>query len=800
MPERMTMRTLPLSALEKMLKSVNKPGRYIGNEINMIRKDPQARNRTFFALVYPDLYDLGMANLSLKILYEILNRIEDVAAERAFLPDADMEREMRKRSIPLFTLENRVFLKDCAFIGFTIQSELTATNILHTLHLSGIPLLARHRKEHDPIVVGGGPALFNPEPYADFFDFFLLGDAEEVLPEVVAKRKDYPLKQAYLRAISSFPGIYVPAHWGAASGERKRFLLDQSRDAVQPATVKDLNRIPFPVKQTVPLINIPQNRAILEVARGCLNNCRFCQAGYFYRPLRERSPENVIDTAVAIIKSTGYQQMSLLSLSISNYDRLFEMLPKLNKALKQEKVNISLPSLRIDAFDPEILSSFKDIKKTGLTFALESMSPSVRAFLNKELDYPAFLEIIRKVVERKWRSMKIYLMYGFPFEHELEETIRGMNEFSSYVRELNPRVDITFHLTPFIPKPGTPLQWVKPIAPEKAKEFLGTIKRSVRFKNVSIKWHSIEMAHLETVMTRADRDFSSVLLIAWKQGARFDSWDDKFRYDIWKPLLESYAGRHPLNEDAVLPWDHIDFGFKKGFFKREYEKALSSIPTESCKDKGCYGCAVCGNRKAQNIIHRKQEAPEKPSPESSAAPDHALPFHVLEIFFTKLGLVKYLSHLDVIHIMEKALNISGLEIRRSFGFNPHKKVSFQAPLSLGFESECEVMAVQVMEIPDLENLKRRFNAWLPEGLKVISIVADPPRKMSQEFNKAEYEITLPFPHNLRMFFGPKPEAICSLRRLSLGRFLVVSEVTKNPVKAYGIPVDRISRVVKKRYL
>lgn len=794
------MRTIPLSTLEKMLRKVNKPGRYIGNEINMIRKDPHAQDRILFALVYPDLYDLGMANLSLKILYEVLNRLENVAAERAFLPDADMELEMRKRSIPLFTLENRVLLKDCGFVGFTIQSELTATNILHVLHLSQIPLFARHRGEKDPLVVGGGPALFNPEPYADFFDFFLLGDAEEMLPEVVAKRKDYTLKQDYLRAISDLPGIYVPAYWGGAPGERKKFLLDQARDAVQPATVKDLNKIPFPVKQTVPLLNIPQNRAILEVARGCLNNCRFCQAGYFYRPLRERSPDNVIETAVEIIKSTGYQQMSLLSLSISNYDRLFEMLPKLNKALEQERVNVSLPSLRIDAFDPEILASFKDIKKTGLTFALESMSPSVRSFLNKELDYPAFLEIIRKVVERRWRSMKIYLMYGFPFEHELEENIRGMNEFASFVRGLNPRVDITFHLTPFIPKPGTPLQWVKPIAPDKAKEFLGTIKRSVRFKNVSIKWHSIEMAHFETIMTRADRDFSGVIHSAWKQGARFDSWDDRFRYDIWKPLIEAYAVRHPLSEDGILPWDHIDFGFKKGFFKREYEKALASVPTESCKDKECYGCGACGSREADNIVHRKQDPSEAQVLPPATVPDHTLPFHVLEIFFTKLGLVKYLSHLDMIHIMEKALNISGLDIRRSFGYNPHKKVSFQAPLSLGFESECEVMTVQVMEVPELEKLKERFNAWLPEGMKVTSIVVDPTQKMFREFGKAEMEITLPFPYNLRMFFGKKPESVSSVRRLSLNRFSVVSEVTKNPVKAYGIPVDKIVRVVKKRYI
>ncbi len=802
------MRTLSLKTLESMLNHVNKPGRYIGNEINMIKKDLSEDDKILFALVYPDLYDLGMANLSLKILYEILNRMRNVAAERAFLPDADMERQILKKGLPLFTLENRIFLNDCDFIGFTIQSELTATNILHFLDLSHLHPLRKKRGQKDPVIIGGGPALINPEPYTDFFDLFLLGDAEEVLLDLLNSYTKEMKKEDYLRKISGIDGVYVPHHWKKSyritnqirSMEKTENIIDPQKKSVLPATVKDLNLVPFPEKQIVPLLNIPQNRAILEVARGCLNGCRFCQAGYFYRPLRERSPEKVIDTAVNIIKSTGYQQMSLLSLSISNYDKLFEMLPNLNKALEQEHVNISLPSLRIDAFDTDILSSFSEIKKTGLTFALESMSPAVRAFLNKDLDYPAFLEIIRKVVENKWRSMKIYLMYGFPFEHEMEENIRGMNEFSEFVRKLNPKVNITFHLTPFIPKPGTPLQWLKQLPVEKSKEFLTQVKRSVRYKNVSIKWHSVEMARFEAVMTKADRDFGKVIYEAWLKGARFDSWDDKFKYEIWEPLLDKYENSHSSDQESILPWDHIDFGFKKGFFKREYEKSIQSIPTKSCKDEDCYGCGVCGSRNAKNITYKKTgDSCWGAKPKGEPA-DHTIPFHVLEIFYTKLGLIRFLSHLDIVHIMEQALNISGLDVRRSFGFNPHKRIAFQSPLSLGFESECEIMTVQVMQVPELESLKEKFNHWLPKGLKVNKILVDPEKKISAEFTDSIFDISLPFPYNLRMMLKKKPEGIKAVKILSPWRFQVTCDINKNPIKAYGIPVNKISRVVKKGYV
>ena len=732
------------------LERVFKPGRYIGGEVNLIRKIPEGR--VLFGLVYPDLYDLGMANLSLKILYEVLSRMDFVAAERAFLPDLDMQKEMRKRRVPLWSLENRLLLRSFDFLGFTIQTELCATNILQTLSLSGLHPLRTKRGPRDPIVIGGGPTLSNPEPYSDFFDLFLIGDAENVLPEMMLQYRESRDRPDFFARVRGLEGIYIPSEWrktySVREGLRKIDAIEntvpQPARSVVTSVVQDLDTAVFPVNQIVPLLNIPQNRAVLEVSRGCLNNCRFCQAGYFYRPLRERSPETLERLAGELIRATGHSTISMLSLSISNYSNLTELIVGLNKKLRKDKVTLSLPSLRIDAFVMDTLGQYKDVKKTGLTFALESLSPRVRRFLNKDLDMDAFRGIVKSAVERKWKSVKIYLMWGFPVEDEVRENIQGMLDFADFIRTLGNQVNITFHLTPFIPKPGTPLQWLKQTPLEQLKADLLLMKREVRRKNVTLKWHDLNMAWFEAIVTKADRDLGAVIYEAWRKGAMFDAWDDKFKFDVWEPLLKEYEQTHRMEEKDILPWDHIGFGYKKGYFLSEYERSKDGLTSPDCRDDGCYDCGICTERKIRNIIHEKRSPPPDPEkttsdagmpagtgPEGTRRIDPLLPdapavkhtdqdpFSILELTFIKKGLMRYISHLDLIHLFEKVLNVSGLDLRMSFGFSPHRKMSFPFPLALGIESTGEILVVELWEKIDPREAVKRMNAFLPSDLAVI---------------------------------------------------------------------------------
>jgi radical SAM family uncharacterized protein len=717
---------VPEARLLACLERVFKPARYIGGEVNLVRKDPAGK--VLFGLVYPDLYDLGMANLSLKILYEILNRLDFVAAERAFLPDLDMQKEMRRRRVPLWSLENRLLLGSFDFLGFTIQTELCATNILQTLSLAGLDPLGRNRGPRDPIVVGGGPTLSNPEPYADFFDLFVIGDAETVLPGMMALYRKARTRAEFFDTIRGLAGVYIPGDWAKTVQVREGLRKIVSiRNTVRPdvrsvatSLVQDLDAAVFPVRQVVPLLNIPQDRAVLEVSRGCLNNCRFCQAGYFYRPLRERSPETLERLAAELIRATGHSTISMLSLSISNYSNLTELIVTLNRRLRKDKVTLSLPSLRIDAFVMDTLGQYKDVKKTGLTFALESMSPRVRRFLNKDLDMDNFREIVKKAVERKWKSVKIYLMWGFPVEGEVEENIRGMLEFADFIRTLGRPVNVSFHLTPFIPKPGTPLQWLTQVPLAKLKEDLALMKREVRRKNVSLKWHDLRMAWFEAVVTKADRDMGAVIHEAWKKGAMFDAWDEKFRFDLWKPLLEKYERTHRLEEKDMLPWDHIDFGYRKGFFLSEFGRSQKGEVTPDCRDDGCYACGVCTERKNSNVIHAKRPPAADTREEPAAKHTDQDPFFFLELTFVKQGLLRYISHLDLIHLFEKVLNVSGLDLRMSFGFSPHRKMSFPFPLALGIESTGEILVVEIWEKIDPREAVDRMNSFLPPELAIIN--------------------------------------------------------------------------------
>ena len=794
--------------LRACLDSVFKPGRYIGAEINTIRKDPSGK--VLFGLVYPDLYDLGMANLSLMILYDLLNRLDFVSAERAFLPDLDMQKEMKKRGLTLWSLENRLPLGAFDFIGFTIQSELCATNILQTLHLAGLNPLKRLRKTSDPIVIAGGPTLSNPEPYSDFIDLFLIGDAETVLPEVMRRYKEARNRREFFDKIREMDGIYIPSDWRKTCVVRKGVkkisgivnIRRPGAGAVKTSLVQDLDSAVFPTRQIVPLLNIPQNRAVLEVSRGCLNNCRFCQAGYFYRPLRERSLETLERLAVDLVKNTGHSTISMLSLSISNYSNLTALIADLSEKFREQKVTLSLPSLRIDAFGIETLGQYKDVKKTGLTFALESMSPAVRRFLNKDLDMDAFRAIVKAAVENRWKNVKIYLMWGFPVEGEVEENIRGMLDFADFIRSLGRNTHITFHVTPFIPKPATPLQWLEQARLEKLEQDLLLFKKNVRRKNVDLKWHDLRMARFEAVLTKADRDMGKVILAAWRSGAMFDAWDDRFKFDIWEPLLREYEAGHRWEVEDILPWSHIDFGYRKDFFRCEYERSIKGLSTDSCREGDCYDCGVCTGRGAKNVVHEKK-APSGSLPgDSPKKYTDQDPFYVVELKFLKKGLMKFISHLDLIHLFEKALNVSGLNIRTSFGFSPHKKMSFPFPLALGIESVEEILVVELREKTDLTAAAARMNAFLPADLAVTAANFVENRKYLLAAAYSEYEAEISFVKPWEAAGIRSNRYVAGFSRKKRGWLLRLA-IDKNLYKVFeenGIKRNRIRNVVKTKII
>ena len=691
-------KTLNENLFTFLLDRVLKPGRYIGNEINSIKKSLDTQIK--FCLVYPDLYEVGMANLAIKILYEVLNRLPFVAAERSFLPDIDMQNLLLKKKIPLFSLENRLFLNTFDFIGITIQTELTATNILQILKLSKIPVLRKNRREKDPIIIGGGPCMANPEPFTDFFDLFVIGDGEKILPEIMSfysaskDSKNYN-KKDFIKSISELKGIYVP--W--------------IQKPVYPAVVEDLDSIPFPVSQIVTLIQIPQDRAYVEIARGCLNNCRFCQAGMFYRPLRERSVNKITELVRDIINQTGYSSISLLSLSISNYSNISELMKRLTESVKG--VSFSLPSLRIDSFGLNLLEYSRDAKKTGLTFAIESFSPKVQRFINKEIDINKFYEIIKEAINRKWKNIKIYLMYGFPFEEEVEENINGMNKLADFVKQLNSSVNITFHLTPFIPKAQTPLQYMQQQPRSVLKEKLEMIKKSVKKKNITLKWHNIDMAFVESVLATSGREGGKFILKAWKRKAQMDAWDDRFKKDVWLSVLKNIK----IEKREPLLFEHINMNFSKEWLKKEMDKAKKGELTPPCTVSSCSGCGACSGKLPYFSKKDSESLPLKDSGTPLHSPSDPY-FHLL-VRFIKRGYMKYLSHLDLVGIFEKALRRIGLPLRFTFGHNPRPKLVFGDPLALGIESNDEFFFTELWEKIDTDSIIKDLNSFLPEGLSVF---------------------------------------------------------------------------------
>ncbi len=599
--------------LERILPLVQKPGRYIGGELNSVEKDLSEVD-IHYAFCFPDTYEIGMSHLGIKILYGLINSREDAWCDRVFAPWTDMEEQMRQNDIPLYGLESGCPLSDFDFIGFTLQYEMCYTTCLNMLDLGGVPVLKKDRTGLKNIVVGGGPCVCNPEPLVDFFDIFLPGDGEEVTMELLDLYKTFKLKNGsredFLKAAAQIRGVYVPEFYEVTYHEDGTVAAVTAKngapETVTKAVVADLDEAYYPESFPVPYIDIVHNRAVEEIFRGCIRGCRFCQAGFTYRPIREKSPEVINRQAKCLCESTGYDELSLISLSTSDYTQIQPLLDEVCDWTAKQKINISLPSLRIDTFSDELVEKMKLIRKSGLTFAPEAGSQRLRDAINKNLTEEEILNTVRIAFAGGYETVKLYFMIGLPTE-TMEDIdaipelgVKIVDEFyNNPNRKKGHHLSVNVSASPFVPKPFTPFQWAAQASKEEILEKQERLHELAHGTRLHMNSHKADTIFLEAAFARGDRRLSEVIYKAWQKGCRLDSWEDCFRYDAWMEAfteagldIHFYANRE-RPYDEILPWDHLDYGIEKAFLIRENEKAKSSTTTPHCRMQ----CAGCGAAK-----------------------------------------------------------------------------------------------------------------------------------------------------------------------------------------------------------
>lgn len=609
------MRKLALS--DEILLKISQPARYIGGEVNMVKKDP-SKVAVRFAMCFPDVYEIGMSHLGIQILYDMFNRRDDVYCERVYSPWMDLDPIMREQKIPLFAVESQDPIKNFDFLGITIQYEMCYTNILQVLELSQIPLHAEDRTEEDPIVIGGGPCTYNPEPIAPFFDLFYMGEGEVVYFDLIDRYKEIKARggsrKEFLEQAAQIPGIYVPGFYDVTYKEDGTIEAMTPNNPHAPQTVSkqlvmDMSDTWYPEKPVVPYLRATQDRVVLEIMRGCIRGCRFCQAGMVYRPVRERSLEELKRLARTMLKSTGHEEISLSSLSSSDYTKLEGIVNFLIDEFDGKGVNVSLPSLRIDAFSLDVMSKVQDVKKSSLTFAPEAGSQRLRNVINKGLTEENILNGSAEAFKGGWNRVKLYFMLGLPTE--TVEDMQGIAELSEKVAEVyydtvpkeqrHGKVQVTASTSFFVPKPFTPFQWAPMCTKEQFLERASIVnhrmKEMLNKKSLRYNWHEADVTVLEGVLARGDRKVAAVIEEAYRKGAIYDSWSEYFNNDIWMKAFETcgvdidfYTTRE-RSLDEVFPWDFIDAGVTKDFLKREWANAQAETVTPNCRMR-CSGCGV----------------------------------------------------------------------------------------------------------------------------------------------------------------------------------------------------------------
>lgn len=597
---------------DDILLQVEKPARYVGNEINMVKKNPKDVD-VRFAFCFPDVYEVGMSYLGMQILYYFLNRRDDTYCERVYAPWTDMEELMRQNNIPLFALESQEAINKFDIVAFTLQYEMSYTNIINMLDLAGIPIWSKDRKENNPIICAGGSCAYNPEPLADIIDFFYIGEGEVLYDDIIqlykTNREAGGSREDFLEKLLDFDGIYVPKFYDVKykdSGEIESFKPNnpKAKSVIKKVIVSDLDKSFYPEKLLVPLIEIVHDRVILETFRGCIRGCRFCQAGMIYRPVREKSVDTLLEQAKTLVKASGHEEISLLSLSTNDYTCFETLADNLLNEFASKGINLSLPSLRIDAFSLELMSKIQSVRKSSVTFAPEAGTQRLRDVINKNLSEEEILNGCKLLFDGGWNRVKLYFMMGLPTE--TEEDLKAIGQLADKIvnkyfeipkEERKKPVTVVLSTSCFVPKPFTPFQWAAQDTADMFIQKQKVVKGSITRKQVQYNYHHANLSSLEGVMARGDRRIGKVIYQAWKNGCKFDAWNDLFSYQKWLEAFDItginptfYANRQ-RDLDEILPWDHISIGVTKEFLVREYQKALNAVVTPNCRQQ-CSGCGA----------------------------------------------------------------------------------------------------------------------------------------------------------------------------------------------------------------
>ncbi len=789
-------------SVHRVLRDVTRPARYAGGELNIIRKEHH--RRTTVCLAFPDVYDIGQSYIGFHILYHVLNGRDDIACERTFAPWPDMEQVMREHGLPLWSLESFTPLGRFDVVGFTLQYELHYTTVLNMLDLAGIPLDAADRTADHPLVVGGGTCAVNPEPMAQYFDAFLIGDGEEAFPEmldaIAAAKAEYLAKPDILKRLATIDGVYVPSLYLPITGPDGAFLGMQAAEGASPMVhsrvVTELKREYYPEKPLVPLAEVVHDRLAVEIMRGCPHGCRFCGAGMTYRPFRARPAEDILAQIKAAVDNTGFEDISFVSLSTTDYPGIDTLVSRVSAALAGRGVSLSLSSLRADTFSLSLARAASGGRKPTLTFALEAGTQRLRDVINKQLTEEQLFQTMVIALETGFSRIKLYLMVGLPTEtdEDVEATIELLNRLGRRMRDF-PGARLNVTVAPFSPKPHTPFQWEAQEPAAALEEKLARIRGGLRSRNVQISRTDPNLAMLEGRLGRGGRDLAPLIRSAWERGSRLDGWSEHFNWDLWRGVFADHgvdlaAGEPARDPGRPLPWSHIHTGVDPSFLLAERDRAVRNETTPECRER----CSACGPwapfcAAADRMRSHANPSPEpssralrdgrfgrRPKPVAARASAVPVPGTRLRVKYIKDGAIVFTSHRDLIRIFDRTLRRAGIPVAYSQGFHPHPKFSFGEPLPLGFSSRAEYIDISLSSpFPAFHDVLRRH---MPPGLEVVAVQSIPEKAESlvSTVTSIEYFVRTPV----------TPELAATVERITVADRIEVERTTKKGSRTVDI--------------